>query len=352
MEPTTHTNGSTAKPVPVMDVSPPHEENKQRPSKRIRIKKEKAPAPIMPLAAKPVPGPEPGTIPFTFQNDRLDVVRLPDGDVGVTLRRLCEIVGVSLSSQLKRLNRTSAEGAAWATVVTMTTVAGDGKTREMAILPRESIPMWAVTLNASRCAPGVQLKLLAYQDQAAKALAAAFLPDSLPLSQRFEKTLQHISNRLDALESGGIGTRSMILVPQLDPDHAGYSMESMNRYLADQGYNISASDTAIRSIAAKLRIIGDPTYGFWNSHSDAVIRGAPLHENWRFNEAATQLLQDHVKLYCELRASNEAAGTIAPRDKALTEVLDKIQPVGSGTFELLTRTRSQRRPPFPGITRG
>jgi hypothetical protein len=37
----------------------------------------------------------------------------------------------------------------------MVTVGADGKPRPMTVLPRRSIPMWAATLDTSRCAPEV-----------------------------------------------------------------------------------------------------------------------------------------------------------------------------------------------------
>jgi hypothetical protein len=44
-------------------------------------------------------------------------------------------------------------GARWATVFMVKTVAADQEAQPMVILPRRSIPTWAVTLDASRCAP-------------------------------------------------------------------------------------------------------------------------------------------------------------------------------------------------------
>jgi hypothetical protein len=58
-------------------------------------------------------------------------------------------------SQLKRLARTAAAGARWAVTVVATVTGTDGKSYQMVVLPRRSIPMWAATLDASRCAPAV-----------------------------------------------------------------------------------------------------------------------------------------------------------------------------------------------------
>lgn len=158
-----------------------------------------------------------------------------------------------------------------------------------------------------------------------------------------------IDDRLAAIEKRGFGTRGLLLIPQVDPEEAGYSMESMNRHLIEKGYNISAVDTAIRSIAGHLRIIGDTDYGFWNAHNDTVVRGTPLGESWRFNDSGTAAIQPYAQLYVELKAKYEEAGEPAPRETALNETLDKVTPRGTGKYENLTRTRAQRPPPFTNI---
>lgn len=39
------------------------------------------------------------TVPVTFQGDALDVARQPDGDVGVSLRRLLNAYGIDVAGQ-------------------------------------------------------------------------------------------------------------------------------------------------------------------------------------------------------------------------------------------------------------
>jgi hypothetical protein len=82
-------------------------------------------------------------------------VRLLGGDVGVVLRRLCEVVGSTPTASSSASPGWRRPACAGQTTVTMTVVADDAKPREMAILPRRSTPMGAATLNASRCAPSV-----------------------------------------------------------------------------------------------------------------------------------------------------------------------------------------------------
>lgn len=118
-------------------------------------------------------------VPFTFRGDALEVARLPDGDVGLSLRRLCEVLGLDPDSQFNRLARAAKAGCRWATASIMEAVGADGRSREMTFLPRRSVPLWAATVDASRVAPEVREKLCAYQDECAEVLADAFLGGQL-----------------------------------------------------------------------------------------------------------------------------------------------------------------------------
>lgn len=164
-----------------------------------------------------------------------------------------------------------------------------------------------------------------------------------------EKQLTALQHRLTALESqSGFGARPMLLVPQVDPEDAGYSMEALNRALSEKGFNISENDTALRSFAAKLGLIGDLNYGFWNAHSDRVNRS--LSDSWRFNDVGAQALEPFAIDYCKRKMQYEEEGQPAPRDRALKEVLDTIVRIGTGEHVLLTRTRALKaRQPFPAL---
>ncbi|WP_438033724.1 hypothetical protein [Sorangium sp. So ce204] len=40
-----------------------------------------------------------GIMPFTFRGDLLDVMRQPNRDVGIVLRRLCEVAGINQTAR-------------------------------------------------------------------------------------------------------------------------------------------------------------------------------------------------------------------------------------------------------------
>lgn len=147
--------------------------------------------------------PENAIVPFTFEGDSLDVVRLPDGDVGVSVRRLCDAVGLNPQAQVRRLEREAENGARWATAAVMAAVAADGKTRDVVVLPRRSIPMWAATVDTRKARPEVRAKLVRYQDAAADALAAAFLAPAAPVvspaDAKLDKLLEAVAGLTGAV---------------------------------------------------------------------------------------------------------------------------------------------------------
>lgn len=87
----------------------------------------------------------------------------------VALKPMCETLGIDSWTQQRKLNSKS-----WATTSMMTVVAGDGKTRDMAMVDSRSIPMWLATIDEHRVSEGARPKLIAYQREAADALDSYF----------------------------------------------------------------------------------------------------------------------------------------------------------------------------------
>lgn len=93
-----------------------------------------------------------------------------DGDVFTALKPICEGMGIDFSSQRKRLQQ-----QAWATVVMITTVAADGKNRELFGVNRKTLTMWLATIDTSRIKdPTVRHNVVTYQNECAEALDAYF----------------------------------------------------------------------------------------------------------------------------------------------------------------------------------
>lgn len=92
-----------------------------------------------------------------------------DGKAMAALKPMCESVGIDYSNQLKKLRSKS-----WATVVLSTTVGADGRSREMVMIDRRTIPMWLAGIDENRVKEEIRPILVALQAEAADALDAYF----------------------------------------------------------------------------------------------------------------------------------------------------------------------------------
>lgn len=108
------------------------------------------------------------TIPF--HGSELIARRGTDNDYYVALKPLCEGMGIDFSAQRKRLQRQP-----WATVAMMTTVAADGKSRELFGINRKTLTMWLATIDTSRLTDDtVRSNIVTYQRECAEALDSYF----------------------------------------------------------------------------------------------------------------------------------------------------------------------------------
>lgn len=109
-----------------------------------------------------------------FHGDTLQAVQ--EGErVYIAIRRVCDALGLDFSSQLAKLR-----GRPWATVVMITTVAEDGRDREVACIDLDSLPMWLVTIDAGRVAPEAREKIVLFQCQATAVLRDYFVRRAPP----------------------------------------------------------------------------------------------------------------------------------------------------------------------------
>lgn len=88
----------------------------------------------------------------------LAIVR--DGKPYVALRPIAENIGLDWASQYTRINR---HAVLKSTVVVMTTVAEDGKQRDMTCIPLSMLNGWLFGVDSNRVREEIQPKLIRYQ---------------------------------------------------------------------------------------------------------------------------------------------------------------------------------------------
>lgn len=107
-------------------------------------------------------------VEIPFKNTTITAMT-DEGKPLVSLRHMCESIGLDTEGQRKKLNSKS-----WATTVLKSAVAEDGKVRQMAMIDRRTMTMWLATIEPSRVKGEARPMLEAFQNEAADALDSYF----------------------------------------------------------------------------------------------------------------------------------------------------------------------------------
>jgi hypothetical protein len=112
-------------------------------------------------------------VEIPFYGDSIEAARnTQDGSFYVSIRRVCDNLGIGFSAQLEKL-----KGYHWATVALIDMVAQDEKRRELAVLPLAQVPGWLTHINPDKVGGGDELveKLKRYQVEAVDVLYRHFI---------------------------------------------------------------------------------------------------------------------------------------------------------------------------------
>lgn len=109
-------------------------------------------------------------VKFAFRGDELDVIPA-EGTVYVSVRRVCEHLGLGYGSQTQKLH---ADPSLTVTKL-VTQMPGDDQRREILCIDVRSLPLWLATIHPSKVKPAIREKLIAYKREAAEVVADHFL---------------------------------------------------------------------------------------------------------------------------------------------------------------------------------
>lgn len=122
----------------------------------------------------------------------VDILATSSEDQLVPIKPICEALGIDYKAQYDKLKEDEDLSS---TMVLSTTVASDGKTREMCCLPMEFIFGWLFTINPKNVKPEAQETVRAYRWECYRALYRYF-----SASAKFVKAKQKLIDRqLDAI---------------------------------------------------------------------------------------------------------------------------------------------------------
>lgn len=131
-----------------------------------------------------------------FYGDILTAVRLPDGRVYVSVRHLCDALGLDRASQVRRIKRTEILDEGYKGDVK---VASPGGEQMAGMLLADLVPMWLAGIQVKSVRPELQARLQQYQREAARILWEAFQEGRLTADPDFDTFLQQASE--DAIEA-------------------------------------------------------------------------------------------------------------------------------------------------------
>lgn len=117
-----------------------------------------------------------------FMGDELMAVRADDNHVYVSLRNLCDALGIVRQSQRNRINRNEVLSEGYVVLKVMI----NDVLQEVGMLRANLVPLWLAGVSTSRVSEETRQKLIAYQTEAAQVLWEAFQDGRLTSDSTFD----------------------------------------------------------------------------------------------------------------------------------------------------------------------
>ena len=103
----------------------------------------------------------------TFYDDELIAIRASDGHVCVSIRHMCEALGINTQGQTRRIQRQTVlvAGRSWVDILS---TQPHPQRRRAQVLRVDLVPLWLAGIDTKRVKPEIADKLKRYQREAAK----------------------------------------------------------------------------------------------------------------------------------------------------------------------------------------
>ena len=191
-----------------------------------------------------------------FYDDELVAIRANDGQIYVSIRHMCNSLGLDNRSQRRRIQDHSILKKGYASGVIMTP---EGVKRTSSLLRVDLVPLWLSGVDTSRVREEIRPKLDQYQEEVAKVLWEAFQEGRLTADPSFEALLKTDSPAVQAYKTFQALTklaRSQILIEAKLEDHE-QRLERIEATLGDTGKNVTPDQAsqisqAVKAIAMEL----------------------------------------------------------------------------------------------------
>ena len=242
-------------------------------------------------------------VPFNGQT--LSAVKAADG-WKVSLKRLCENIGVAYNAQYERLQRQP-----WAVIRITRTTGADGKNYEMAMIDRQTLIMWLATIDINRI-KNQQAKqtLITYQKECASALDHYFtqggairtLPgdtDSDIMARAIliaQKTIEQRTQQLQAAQNKIEADKPKVLFADAVSASDGTCLVGELAKMITQSYKDHNSSFTIGQNRLFARLREDGYLGTTGQNKNVPLQRYIEQELFRIKETAITHPDGHVSL--------------------------------------------------------
>jgi hypothetical protein len=191
-----------------------------------------------------------------FYDDELIAIRANDGQIYVSVRHMCNSLGLDDRSQRRRIQDHTVLKKGFASGVIMTP---EGVRRTSSLLRADLVPLWLSGVDTSRVKDEIKPKLDQYQEEVAKVLWEAFQEGRLTTDPSFEELLKTDSPAVQAYKTFQALTklaRNQIIIEAKLEDHE-QRLERIEATLGDTGKSVTPDQAsqisqAVKAIALEL----------------------------------------------------------------------------------------------------
>lgn len=243
-----------------------------------------------------------------FYDDELIAVRGDDAQIYVSIRHLCEAIGVARQGQVRRIreHHVLSKGYTGGNVMLPPGERGGGGRQYTGLLRVDLVPLWLSGIDTRRVKEGVREKLERYQEEVAKVLWEAFQAGRLTTTPTFDDLLQKDTPAVHAYKTAlaivELARNQILLESRLD-DY-GERLERIESVLGDPGRVITPDQASQISQAVKMVALvmskrsGSNQYGsiygeFYRKFGITSYKLLPAN---RFEEAISFLTEWHQSL--------------------------------------------------------
>lgn len=254
----------------------------------------------------------------SFYEDELTAVRADDAHVYVSVRHLCNALGLARQPQVQRIkrHRVLAEGYAGGIIMIPPGPSGGGGQQTAGLLRVDLVPLWLSGVRTSMVKKEIRPKLERFQVEAAKILWEAFQEGRLTVDPSFEELLQQDTDVAQAYKMAlavvKLARSQLLMEAELSAQRAHLAghderLEQIEATLGDPSRHITPEQAsqisqAVKAVAVVLtKRSGRNEFGsvYGELYRKFGITGYKLLPAKKFDEAIAWLTQWYQDLTAE-----------------------------------------------------